>query len=116
MAHGPVQKFAVATMASGATLSTEVDLSKSFSRVYLEIPSMASGTDVFLQGANASGGTFRRIYMAPSNSDDTPSAWSVDSTITNCFVEIPGALRFVKVELGTAMTATTANFNFVGVD
>lgn len=105
------------TLASAVTSSTEIDIGKAYSKVLLEIPTMPSGCDVFVQGARESGGTFRRIYNAGVNADSTPQAVFFDSTITNCFVEIPAYTRFLKIELSaSAMADNQATFSLVCVD
>lgn len=111
-----VKQFSV-SIASNTTLTSQVDLGKAYDKVVLEIPTMPSGCDIFLQGASSDGGTFRRIYNAGSNPDTTPLAVQFDSSITNCFVETPAFCRYMKVELSASgMSDNSATFNFVCID
>lgn len=94
-----------ATVASGATLSSEVDIGKGYDQVYLD---MASGTtfSVFIQGARTSGGTFKRIYHAPSDNDSVTTAVEIASSTagTNgAIVALPHHTRFMKLEFATAV-------------
>ncbi len=105
-----------ASMASGETLTTYVDLTQAYDRVLLGIPTMASGTDVLVQVAGTSGGTYRNLYHEPIVSSTTPTKVQIDSSVTQAFVplEILGA-EYIKIELSTAMTATSAQFEIVGI-
>lgn len=113
MGYTPSSKFEV-SLASGATLSTFVDLGRGWNHLSVVIPTMTSGTNVFFQGAGDSSDTFRRIYHPIANGDNTPDVMSVDSSVTNCIVPLEFiSCRYLKVELGTAMTATAATFHVV---
>jgi hypothetical protein len=97
-----------ATMASAGTLTSEVNLSRAWGRVYLEIPSMTSNTQIHIQGAYTStsgGGTYRRIYFDTLNSSTVgTNVYAIASAVTNAIVPIPPGIQFVKVE-------TTATVN-----
>ena len=113
MGYGPTQKFKV-DIASGATLSNQADLGRGWGRISLEIPTMASGTDLFIQAANSTSGTFRRYHHRLTSALDTPAAMNVNSSITNCLLPLEFVnAQYLKVELSTAMTATSASFNFI---
>lgn len=105
-----------ASMASGSTLTAEVDLNQAFDKVLLGIPTMASGCDVLLQVAASSGGTYRNLYHESTVGSTTPTKVQIDSSVTQAYVpyNIAGA-QYVKVELSTAMTATSAQFDLVGI-
>lgn len=117
MSYGPVQVFAV-SMASGETLSTAVDLQKAFNKISIVIPTMTSGTDVYLQGcATSTGGTYRRINHAPTTVSSVVGAQFVGSAVTRCIVPFNNVhVRYLKIELSTAMTATTAGFEIICSD
>jgi hypothetical protein len=111
----------VATMAidSGTTLSSEIDLGKPWNLLSLRVPTMTSGTNIFIQGAGTTGGNFDRIYTAAGDSagDTTPEAWEVDSA--TCQAIVPFAkppTRYIKIELSTAMTASSAIFEVICSD
>lgn len=109
------QKYGV-TVASGVTLSSGIDLSRAYAKLSLEVPTMASGTDVYLQ-VSSDNSTFRRLYHAPVAGTTTPPALVIPSSVTNCIVPVSVAgVRYVKIELSTAMTATSAQFNLIASD
>ena len=113
MSYGPASAFEV-NIESGATLSTAIDLGQGWDHITVEIPTMASGTDIFFQAANQNDGTFRRFHHRITNGNDTPGPMSIDSSITNCFVPLEFVqYRYLKIELSTAMTATSATFHLV---
>jgi hypothetical protein len=104
MAHGAISVFNV-TIASGATLSSEVDLGRSWAKVYIDPTGAAS--EVRFQAAASSGGTYRQVYLPQPSSTSTvqTNAWKVASAISGGVIEAPAGLRFVKVEA----TAAVAN-------
>jgi len=98
-----------ATVASFATSSSEVDLGCSWGQVYLEIPTMTSNTQVHIQGASETGGTFRRVKQPPLNSSTVgTNDFAIHSSATNCLVPIPSGLRFLKVETSAVVSFTAA--------
>ena len=105
--------FTVPTIASGATLSSMITIPIPRNQIQLEIPTMASGTDVYIQASN-DGSTFRRVYHGPTISVSNPAALFVNSAVTNCHVDL-GVLsnEYIKIELSTAMTATSAQFKIL---
>ncbi len=110
MSYAPVQAFSVG-IASLVTLSSALDLSKSYRLASIVIPTMTSGTDVYIQGSDTLAGTYRRIYQMGATSVAT--AVFVASTVTKCVVGLPIGCQFVKIELSTAMTATSAQFQIL---
>lgn len=102
------------SMPSGATLSTAMGpLPGHFERVGVEIHSMASGTDIYFKVSH-DGTTYRRLYHSPGISNANPGPIYLASSVTNCNVELDhDGFKYWKVELSTAMTATTACFNLV---
>lgn len=107
MSYNPVQGFAIG-VDSGVTLSSALDLTRSFRLASIVVPTMTSGTDLYIQGSDSIGGTYRRIYMISTAS--VPAAASIPSTVTQAVVNMPIGCQFVKIELSTAMTATSAQF------
>lgn len=104
---------AVASMASGTTLSTAITLPGAFDRFLVEIHSMTSGTDVYFQ-VSQNGTTYRRIYHDPLPANAAPGAVYLASSMTNCNVDVIHTCpKYFKVELSTAMTATTACFQLL---
>lgn len=105
-----------ASMASNETLTAEVDLGQAFDKILLGIPTMASGTDVLIKVAGSSGGTYRNLYHEPVVDSTTPTKVQINSSVTLAYVpfNIAGS-QYIKVELSTAMTATSAQFDIVGL-
>lgn len=102
------------TLVSGVTLSDAIDLGRGWTHISVEIPTMTSGTDIFFQGASTLGGTYRRCRHGLTASLDNPAAINIDSSVTQCFVPLDAIrLRYLKVELSTAMIATAATFKVV---
>lgn len=104
MSYGPVQVFA-ASVASGTTFSSMIDLQKAYNKVSLLIPTMSSGTDVYLRGAPTLTGTSRRIYHAPNTVSSVVGAQFVGSAVTQCIVPFNNVhVQFIQVELTTTVT------------
>ena len=117
MAYGPIQKLAVQTMASGQTYSTIITMpQKSYSKYFLEIPTFASGADVYLQ-ASTDGTNFRYVRGAVTAiTQAVPVKFSIGSTVSQAFVEIPGHFPWLKIEISTFVTDTVTNFKIICID
>ncbi len=114
MSYGPPQIFTV-VCASGVTAGT-FSLPKSYSQVYLVVPTMTSGTDI---GVRASGdGTtyYRMIHPLPVTASVQSVLFNIASSITQKVVPIPQAGTYGQIELTTAMTATPVTFYLLCVD
>jgi hypothetical protein len=94
-------------IASGATLSSGIDLGRGYEKVGLAIPTMTSATNVLLKVSDSIDGTYRALY------DSISAKFDISSAISNCVIPVNLAAQFVKVELSTAMTATSANFKLI---
>ena len=104
-------------MTSDTTLSSEIDLQRSFSKNYLEVPTMTSGTDIFIQAACESQGDYRRVnHEVPNTSSVQSHTFVIGSATTQKMVPIPSGFRYLKVELSTAMTATAVIFKVICSD
>ena len=108
MSYGPRSVFTV-NLASNATSTSALDLGRAWQNVYLEIPTMTSGCDVYLKASDSATGTFRRVY-SKVNSATVANPWYILSSITQCLVDTPPGFQHLKVEITTAMTATSVNF------
>lgn len=105
MPYGVVSVFN-AVIASGVSTSSEVDLGRSWKRVYLD-PTGAGGECRFQAAPNALGvsGTYRMVQWPAANSGTAGTA-TVGSALSGSLVEVPLAgFRFVKV----FVTGTVAN-------
>lgn len=104
MSYGPNAVFEL-TMTSGATLTTERDLGRSWKNVYLSYGSLTSNTQMHIQASEVSGGTYRRVYHPSINnaSVQTNAVFAIGSSVTSAFVPIPNGLKYVKVETTATM-------------
>jgi hypothetical protein len=93
-------------MVSSASLTSAIDLARSWNSVFLEIVSMTSNSQIHIQASPTLSGTYRRVYQAPLNSSTVAcNTFAIVSSVSNGFVPIPAALRYVKIET----TATIDN-------
>lgn len=97
MSYGPLSKFEK-TMASGGTSTGAIDLARSWKMVYLEIPSMTSNTQIYIN-ASSDDETYRYTYHPMSNAAaPTGNRFLINSAVTNAMVPIPNGFRYIKVE------------------
>ena len=112
MSFNPHAVYSV-TIASGVTLSSAMTTPICGNHWQLEIPSMTSGTDIYIK-ASSDGTTFRRIYHRPTLANSAPTPVLIGSAVSNCMVDLDVLnYPYVKIELSTAMTATSAAFKVV---
>lgn len=115
MSYGP-QVVYQATIASGATLSTYVDIARSYKTLYLEIPTLSTASNIFIQGAATADGTYRRIFNPSINSSTVGiNVFQVLTAASNGYVPIPNGIRFLKVETSTSV-GNGATFNIICSD
>lgn len=116
MSYGPVSVFTT-SMASAATYTSAVDLQKAWNKLTLMIPTMASGSDVYVSASESLSGTYRRVFHSPNTNSATVAAVFVTSGVTNCFVPLPNInMQFLKVELSSATTDTPYTFKIICSD
>jgi hypothetical protein len=97
MGHGADQIFSV-SIASGATLSGAADLGRAWGRVYLEIRSMISNSQHYIQGSSDNS-TFRRVYFDSLNSSTVgTNLYVIASAVSNGIVPAPPGIQYLKVE------------------
>lgn len=92
MSYGPNSVF-YKTMASGGTSTSGYDLTRSWTKVYLEVPSLTSNTEFYIQGSS-DGTTFRRVADNVSRKEIatfTATASSI-GTLTQVYDLGPGTL------------------------
>ena len=116
MGIGAFKLFTI-SMASGATTSTQVaELGRGYENVHLVVPTMTSGTDIYIQ-ASADGVKYNRAYLLDAPvavaQDQTAYAMKIGSAISQAFIDMNIHAPFLRIELSTAMTATPATFQFV---
>lgn len=100
MGHGAISVF-TATIASGATLSAEIDIARAWGKVLIDPTGL--GSEVRIQVAPSTGGTYRQLYFPAANS--VSGIVKVGSAASGGAIEVPAGYRFMKVET----TAAVAN-------
>ena len=100
------------TMASLGTLAaTGVDLGEGWRKVYLDIPAIASGS-TRVQGCDTLAGTYKNVSPIVSTAN-VAQIYTIDSTITNCIVEVPMCHRYAKVESTSGATQIQKTFKWI---
>ncbi len=107
----PAKAF-TASMVSGGTFSSAIDLGYGWTKICVAIPSMASGADLYFQAADSLNGTYRRIFHAPTVTS-AAVVFTVASGITNCILPLHVSPQFVRVEATTAPASTAYTFTFI---
>jgi hypothetical protein len=111
----------VVSMASGVTLSNVIQLGEVYKEVHISIPSMPSGTDIYIQGS-CCGTIYRRVYekvllgALPNSANIVWTPQYVASSISNCIVDLHHPFPWMKIEFSTAMTATAPTFSIICSD
>ncbi len=114
MADNQVVKVFSVDITSGATLSSAVNLSQGWDEVSLQIPSFASGDDIYLQAATTESGTYARVTFPPINSATAATNdFEIASGLGARIIPIPSNYQFIKVELNSGQTDTTSSFNII---
>jgi hypothetical protein len=104
------------TITSGTgTFTSQINLTRAFSSVYLEVPTFSTNTEVYINAASTDGGTFNRVYHAVINSSTASCHVFVIQTGVVGFVPIPNGFKYLKVEVGSVVD-DGASFNVVCSD
>lgn len=112
MGHGVATQYQV-VIASGATLSAELDLGRAFSVLYLDPTGAAS--EVRLQVSRSSGGTYRQVYHPSINSSTVgANVLKIPSSVSGGMIPIPGGFRYMKVETTAAVAADVTIYMVAG--
>lgn len=111
MGYGAWTYFETA-LASSVTLGSMVDLGRSWEKVYLQVPSMASG-DLFIKAAQKSDGTFMRVCVDNANTATAQIDFTIKSSVTNRIVEIPNSLRYLKIESSSGCTDVVTTYRII---
>lgn len=113
MSYMPVKVFPV-TMTSGALSSTVADVTYAWGRVFLEVPTMASG-DLFIM-ASSDNSTFRRVMREQGNTATVHMSFTILSAVSQRMVPIPAGFRYYKVESTSGCTDVVTTLNFICTD
>lgn len=116
MAHGLNQSFDV-VIASGASTSSEVNMGRGYSRVFVDIT--GAGGAVSFQGAPVvlgAAGTYQFVRYPVASGMSAPQTATVASSLSGALVEVPLAgLQFVKI-VATGTVANGATLKIIGSD
>lgn len=103
MSWGAISVFAP-VMASGTTLTAEIDLGRAWQRAWIDTTGAAS--EVRFQVATVSGGTYRQVMLPAANTSTVQAnIWKISSGASGSLIDAPTGVRFLKVET----TASVAN-------
>jgi hypothetical protein len=107
MSFGPIKVFTL-TLASAGTSTSALTMPGEFQRVLLEIPTMTSSSDLYIQGST-DGTTFRRVMQDVAVTTSVQvNTFTIASAATNRFVPLNAVFPYMKVEATTAsVTAVT---------
>jgi hypothetical protein len=114
MAQGDFKRVA-ATMATATTLTSHIDLGKTYQHVYLDVPTMATATAIYIHASEALGGSYRKLTHAPINSATAAvnDYEILTAAASNRMIPIPNGHRFLKIEIKTAVSNNATAFNVV---
>lgn len=103
------------TMATGATLTSAMDIGSPWAYVYLHVPAITSGTNIWIKAAPTLAGTYNRVTQPSINSTAAQTnSFTVASVQTSAVVPLPNGLRFVKIETATLQSDTSLTFYITG--
>jgi len=105
-----------AELASATTLGDAVDLGAGFSRVYLQIPTMATSTLINLLAAESLAGTYLPVHqglLANTATSAAPEKFQFITAACAGVHAIPAGLRYVKLQIKTMVSNNATAFNFI---
>ena len=103
MSYGPISVFP-GTIASGESTLTSIDLSKAWSRVFIEVPSLSTAV-VFDVYGSSDNSTFRPVFSRTNTQVVAYQALTVATTVTNGIAPLDGVgTRYVQLR-GSATVA-----------
>ena len=104
MGYGPVQVFTV-TIASAATSSDSAAFGKSFSKVFLDIPSGISNVNGFHVQGSSDDSDFKRIAsVVGDTSTVAANDFTIASASSNRMLQVPLHAPYGKVEVAAALS------------
>ena len=109
---GAVKPF-TATLTTGTTVTSAIDLAGSYGFIMVGIPTMTSGCDHYFQVGDTATGTFRRLYHPSTVATAKPTVVVVDSSVSNCYVPVEVNAQFIKIEVSTAASDTSHTYKIL---
>jgi hypothetical protein len=111
MSYGPVQVFA-GVLASGTSTITSIDISgKSWSRVYLEVPTMSTQAEIYVYGSTDNT-TFRQVYERVNTAPVQFQGVTMPTSVSNGLVPLTAWHRYLQFRMSATVT-NGATFNVV---
>lgn len=115
MSYGPVKVF-TASIASGASTLTSIDVSKSYSRIFIELPTMSTATtfDVF---TSSDGTTFRPVFERVNTAPVQYQALTIQSGVgaNGGIAELITPIRYIQLR-GAAVVSGGVVVNALCID
>lgn len=111
-------KVYTGTIASGASISNEIDLGRTYRTVYLDSDGLGANASIYIShAASGSSGTYNQLYHPNVNTStaQAPNAFVITSALSGGVVPLPDGIRFLKVAV-TATAANGANFRLICSD
>ena len=107
------QQLFTVTMTSGALSSPVVTMGVLFQKVYVDVPSMPSGSLQML--ASYDNSVYKNLHNPVGSNANT--IWSVNSAVVanGGFFEVPAGFQYYKLESTSGVTQVTNLINFIGV-
>ena len=103
--EGKYSGWISSTISSG-TSTDEIDLTATFDRLVVMVPTIASGT-ITVHISDATGGTYYPLYALDSASAADFARVTTSETATKAVVFDIGGTRYIKVVFGASQTALT---------
>lgn len=120
MAYGPQSIFPI-SIASGGSITGSLDLTRTWSYVYLQVPTMTayvatSTCNIYVYGST-NGSNFFQFAYPPQNTSTTGFVtFTLANSISQCIVPIPNACRYLKIQVGNTATAGVTFTVIAGAD
>lgn len=101
---------------SGTTFSPVVDLGAAWKTVYLRVPTMTSGTEIYLQTVQNASSTvtsgFRIMHPPVNTSAAQVHTFSIASSVSQRVIPVPPGFRYMAIEYSSLVTSVGQTFYF----
>ena len=98
MSIGATRVYTV-SMASGATLTTSINLNRAYDVMYLQVPSMISNSNMMIQAAASLAAVYNRVVTIQANTSTIGhNTFIIGSGATGHCIQLPAGLQFLKIE------------------
>jgi len=108
-----IGEWKTATIASGGTLSAEVDLGRPYETLLVVVPTIDAAQINFLV-AEKTGGTFQNLHVTDPADGGDNKVISASGTGSFTWVVPLGGLQFIKVQASAAQTGGARSFRVCG--